>query len=238
MADGSAPVGVAALDRAFTVVEALLREGEAMSLAALARQTGFYKSTILRLLASLERFGYAERTRQGRYRVGPTALRLGLAYQHSHRLADHLQPLLEGLVSAGCESASFHVRNDAATRLCIARVDSPHSTLDRVRAGDILPLDRGAAGRVILAFSGAPGAAMEQVRAAGLAVSYGERDPACAGIACPVFDGDGRACGAISLSGPKERFTEASVARMSALLGKAAASLSRTLGAPPPGDRR
>jgi len=235
MADGGGQPGVAALDRAFTLVEALLAQGEPMSLAELAQATGLYKSTILRLLASLERFGYAERSRQGRYRVGPAAFRLGLAYRRSHRLADHLQPLLESLVSAGCESASFHVRNDAATRLCMARVDSPHSTLDRVRAGDILPLDRGAAGRVILAFSGAPGDQMDRLRADGLAISFGERDPACAGIACPVFDGDGGACGAISLSGPKERFTEASVTRMSAILREAAASLSGTLGA---GGRR
>ena len=35
----------------------------------------------------------------------------------------------------------------------------------------------------------------------------GERDPSCAAVASPVFGPDGEACGAISLSGPKERFS-------------------------------
>jgi DNA-binding IclR family transcriptional regulator len=54
------------------------REGEeALSLAALAEKTGFYKSTILRLTASLERFGYLARELGGLYRLGPSLWRLG-----------------------------------------------------------------------------------------------------------------------------------------------------------------
>ena len=42
------------------------------------------------------------------------------------------------------------IRHDAKLRLCVLRIDSQHATLDRVSAGALLPLDRGAAGHQIV----------------------------------------------------------------------------------------
>jgi len=222
--------GVAAVDRALSLVAALEGHTEPQTLADLSRQTGLYKSTILRLLTSLQDAGYVLRLRDGRYSLGPTAFRLGLAYERANPLRDHVLPILEDLVRQGTESASFHVRQDADTRLCLFRVDSRHPTLDRVQAGSVLPLRRGAAGRVLLAFDGEPGPAFDEARQAVLVVSIGERDPSCAGIACPVFGPQSQMKGALSLSGPKERFTKTTVASMSKLLVAAARTVTRSLG--------
>ncbi len=138
--------------------------------------------------------------------------------------------MLRHLVVAGTESPSFHVRHDAKSRLCVFRVDSQHSTLDRVEAGALLPLDRGAAGKVILAFGGESGEAFDRIRAEFIAASFGERDPDCAGIACPVFGPDGALAGALSVSGPKPRFTRDNSRRMSDLLLESALHLTRVLG--------
>ena len=72
--------GVAAVERALTIVSALERANGPVSLADLSRLTGFYKSTILRLMASLEGNGYVTRLRDGGYDLGPAAFRLGIAY--------------------------------------------------------------------------------------------------------------------------------------------------------------
>lgn len=69
----------------------------------------------------------------------------------------------------------------------------------------------------------------ETLRQAGYAVSHGERDPSCAAVAAPVFGPDGRIAGAISLSGPGERFTEEAIERMRNILIPTAEQLSRTL---------
>ncbi|NRF50356.1 IclR family transcriptional regulator, partial [Pseudomonas stutzeri] len=61
-------------------------------------------------------------------------------------------------------------------------------------------------------------------------ISRGDRDPNCAAVACPVFGPDGEMCGAISLSGPKERFTPAAIKKMSRLASEAAASATQALG--------
>lgn len=210
--------GVAAVDRALTVVAAFDGQVEPLSLAELAERTKLYKSTILRLIASLEAFGYVLRRPDGRYHLGPTPLRLAATYQRASALADVLQPMMRELVARGSESASFHVRYDKEQRLCVLRVDSSHSTLDAVSAGMLLPLARGAAGKVILAFEGKSGEEFDAIRTDLLAYSHGERDPECAGLSCPIFEAGDHFAGALSLSGPKIRFTKAAVKRMTAML--------------------
>lgn len=222
--------GVAAVDRAFCILAAIAESAEPQALAQIAAATGLYKSTILRLMTSLERSGYAQRLRDGRYALGPGAFRLGAAYERANPLRHHILPIMKELVAAGSESASFHIPNGPDTRLCLFRVDSNHATLDRIRAGDLLPLDRGAAGRILLAFAGAVGEAFESARAKGFAMSTGERQPGCAGMAAPVFGPDGSVAGALSLSGPTSRFTDESVAEWQPRLIEAARGATQSIG--------
>jgi DNA-binding IclR family transcriptional regulator len=232
------PDGVAAVDRALIILSALEARTEPSTLAELALTTGLYKSTILRLIASLEGGGYVTRLRDGRYVLGASAFRLGHAYERQNPLRQHVLPTLQDLVARGTESSSFHVAHGPGTRLCLFRVNSRHSTLDRVEAGNVLPLDRGAAGRVILAYSGASGSEHEALRRAGFALSRGERDPACAALAAPAFGPSGEIAGAISLSGPAERFTASGILRMRKLLIKAAEELTKSLGGAVPSSNR
>lgn len=107
---------------------------------------------MLRLIASLEKVALVVRRADGRYSLGPYAHHLGRAYEATYRLTETILPLLQALVDKGTESASFHVYHDANSRACVLRVDSHHSTLDRIRVGDLLPLDKGAAGRLLTAY--------------------------------------------------------------------------------------
>ncbi len=218
--------GVAAVDRALAIVAALASGTPSMTLSEISRATGLYKSTILRLLESLERAQYVGRVLDTRYTLGPMAWRLGMAYDRNNNIKALVAPVLDELVAAGTESASFHIPYGVDGRLCLLRRDSDHATLDSVRAGQILPL-KGAAGNVVAAFA-VPGTT--RGRGTRLVASYGERDPACAGIACPVLGSDDRFIGALSLSGPIDRFTPEAVDRMSRLLHTAAQRLSARFG--------
>ncbi|MBI5258927.1 MAG: helix-turn-helix domain-containing protein [Burkholderiales bacterium] len=218
--------GVAAVERAISIVEALEAAKAPMTLSALAAATDLYKSTVLRLLVSLEKHGLVVRRQNQSYVLGPLAFRLGRAFEATYHLKEHLLPLMEQLVERGLESPSFHVWQDAETRLCLLRVDSRHSTLDRVRAGDLLPLKRGAAGKVLQRHAGAGAeAGPPQVE-----VSFGERDPLCGAIAAPVLGPGGECLGALSLSGPLERFTEPAVRKMVKPLLEACEAATRSLG--------
>ncbi|MEW9855635.1 IclR family transcriptional regulator [Novosphingobium sp. M1R2S20] len=230
MADRPGGGGVAAVDRAFAIVAAVAEEIEPISLARIAAATGFYKSTVLRLLASIEAAGYVSRLADGRYAIGPAAQRLGTAYERSNPFRNYVQPVLKALVDEGSESASFHVRCGPDRRLCLFRVDSRHPTLDRINPGDVLPLDRGAAGRVLAAFDEPGDARLAQVRVTCFAQSLGEREVGCSGLAAPVFTADTRLAGALSLSGPTERFTPDMIATWRPRLITAAVGLSGVLG--------
>lgn len=235
--------GVASVERALALVAALEAASTPLALADLARATGLYKSTILRLITSLEHNGYVARLRDGRYALGPTAFRLGVAYERKNNLRAHVLPRLQDLVDQGTESASFQIRQDAGHRLCLFRVDSRHATLDRVAPGDVFSVHTGAGGHVLLAFDGEEGPRYDAIRVEGWALSLGERDPACAAVAAPVF-GPAGLVGILSLSGPRERFQPEQVVQMRATLMPIAAELSREMGgawphflppSPPPG---
>jgi DNA-binding IclR family transcriptional regulator len=219
--------GAAAVDRALAIVAALEANRTALSLAELARQTGMYKSTLLRLLASLERATLVLRGPDQKYALGPFAFRLGRAFEATHNLERFLRPLMQGLVDAGTESPSFHIWHDDTQRLCLLRIDSHHSTLDRLRPGDLLPIDRGGPGKVLRAFRDAPHGTADLPL---ISTSFGERDPACASIAMPVFGAGGALVGALSLSGPRERFSPEALDRMSAALLDACAKATHALG--------
>jgi DNA-binding IclR family transcriptional regulator len=226
LADESAPAGGAvAVDRALSLLGAFKSGDAALSLTELSTRTRLYKSTALRLLASLLHARLLRQTEDGRYALGPGIARLHALYVSSFSLEPVVMPLLRDLVARTQESAALHVRL-GDQRLCLHRVDSPQLLRDHVRAGDLLPLERGAGGRVLLAFSGARGPVYARIRAEGVAVLDGDRVAGLAGVAAPVFAGDGSLVGALTLSLPSTRMR----VRLAADVRAAAFDLSRQLG--------
>lgn len=224
--------GVAAVDRALAIPRAFAPGDGALSLAQLAARTGFYKSTILRLATSLEKAAYLVRLDNGKWRLGPAFSRFGALYQASFNLCDHVGPVLRGLAAASGESVSFYVR-EGDVRVCLFRIDSSRPMYLRIRAGDHLPLDRGAAGRILLAFAEGVGDETDRIRRELACFSRGDRDPHGAAVAAPVFKRRQALVGALAISGHATRFDDAAVARATGLVRAAAADLTRCLGGDP-----
>lgn len=200
----AAPGGAAAVDRALSLLAAFRPGAAVLSLAELAERTQLYKSTVLRLLASLEHAGLVQRSADGRYALGPEVARLHGVYASAFSLEAVVMPVLRDLVARTRESAAFHVRQ-GEHRLCLYRVDSPQPVRDHTRPGDLLPLDRGAGGRVLMAFAGARGARYAQIRRDQVAVLQGDRLPELAGVSAPVFGAGGELLGAVTLTMPAPR---------------------------------
>jgi len=217
--------GVAAVERALSILNAFQHNDEALSLHEIANRTQLYKSTILRLLASLIRFRCVQQLPDGRYQLGYAVLHWGSVYQASLRLDNVVVPVLTELANNTGEGASFF-RREGNVRLCLYRVDSRRSIRDHMHAGDILPLQTGAAGRVLLAFD----SSVSEYPESAVIVTIGEREPDIAAIAAPVF-GPGRALrGAVAISGPASRFGKDAIARFSKDVRSAAIELTRRLG--------
>lgn len=232
--ENAAPGGAASVDRALSLLTSFRVGESALSLAELAERTRLYKSTALRLLASLEHARLLQRSEDGRYTLGPEIARLQSIYAASFSLEAQVLPALRALVETTKESAAFHVRQ-GEQRLCLYRVDSPQLLRDHIRAGDVLPLDRGAGGRVLLAFGpggGARGRLYDQIRRDGVYVASGDRVPGLTGISAPVWGADAQLQGALTLTLPETRMK----AGFAATVRQAAARLSQRLGSLTPVD--
>lgn len=222
--------GVAAVERALSILDALT--DEKTSLAELSKRTGLYKSTVLRLIKSLERFGYVIRSEDGSYRLGSKVLLLGSLYQRHFKTSEIVPPVLRGLVDELHEGASFYIL-DGDRRVVLHRVDATRAVRDSVHEGDRFPLTNGAAGHVLRAFSGARGERFDLIRETMYAASYGERDAETAAVSCPVFGHDLRLIGALSVSGPRYRIEALGEDHIVPIMFKHARALTRTFGGDP-----
>lgn len=221
--------GVAAVNRALTILQAFENSVEGMSLAEISTATGLYHSTILRICDSLLHHGYLRRLEDGRFKLGPTPFYLGMLYQESFRLWDFASPILRELVRATGETAAIYIR-DGDYRVCLHRMTQPRSVRMHVREGERVELEKGAAGRVILAFSGKRGRIYDQIRQAHYAISLAERRSETAAIACPVFGVRQSLVCSISLGMPLFRFNKKRFEESLPLVMQAGVALSERLG--------
>ncbi|NDZ18096.1 IclR family transcriptional regulator [Variovorax sp. WS11] len=196
--------GIVTLDRALSLLAAFTSTTPVLALSELAERTQIYKSTVLRMLASLEHANLVHRLPDGRYALGSEVERLHQVFAGSFSLEAVVMPVLSDLVDKTRESAAFYVRQ-GDQRLCLYRVHSPRPVRDHMQPGDLLPLDRGAGGRILLAYSGAKGAMYSRIRREQIVVLVGDRVPELAGIGAPVFDAAGALAGALTLTMPAER---------------------------------
>lgn len=224
--------GVAAVERALSILLCFEEGDVALSLADVARRTELDKATALRLARTLAMSHFLSRTEDGSWRLGPALVRLGAYYQAAFSLRDVIEPLLARLSRTTGESAAFYVR-EGDSRICLFRHDSHQSIRHHVRVGTLLPLDRGAPGRLILAYSDEQGMPYAQIRDDGYYCTFGERDPQVASIAVPIFSGDNKLFGSLAVTGPPNRFDQTSVASHLRALRATGAKLTLTLGGNP-----
>jgi DNA-binding IclR family transcriptional regulator len=225
--------GVAAVERALTILGAFDERSPALTLAELASRTGLYKSTISRSLASLRRCGFIERDGNGRYRIGPQAWRVGSLFAVDLTLEKILRPIMEELSAATRETVAYYVPlpgTKPAMRMCILRVDPMRRIRDTFHVGNRLPIDIGGGGLAIRAFSGPPYRKEDDViRKERAHISWGDIDSEVCAIGSPVLGHDGRALGAMVLSAPQARHDMAWAMAMKPLVRDAADKASRSL---------
>lgn len=220
---------VESVERALCILGAFGDGSPTLTLGEVAERTGLYRSTILRLTASLEWFGYLRRGVDGRFRLGPSLWRLGVLYQNAFNLADHVRPVLRELVEETGETAAFYVR-EGESRICLYRHHAPRLIRHHIEEGAELPLSAGAGARILMAYTGGTEPIHERVRAAGHYVSLGERDPEAAAVSAPVFAQGREFVGALGVTGPLTRFKEPELKRTIEQVLEHARRLSISLG--------
>jgi DNA-binding IclR family transcriptional regulator len=221
---------VEAVERALSLLQCFEKPGEEVTLAALAQRSGFYKSTILRLTASLAYMGFIKRNTDGLFSLGAELRRLGALSNAKVGLESIVRPALMELVAKTQETASFYVR-DGNERICLYRVNSPRSARHHLNEGARHSLDSGAAGLILRAYDpiSEPDAETAKTRTRGWANSEGGRDPDLTAVAVPLLNRQGELLGALSVSGLRSRFKANELLLARTLLIQVAARLQPRL---------
>ncbi len=253
--DAASSASVNGIERALEVLR-LFGESDATTLGVteIAKQLGMSKAVVHRVLTACRAQKFVDLDgKTHRYRLGTSAMYLGLAYLDRLDVRALGHDVLLALVQATGETATLSVRV-GWSRVYIDQVVPDRDVRMVVQLGRPFPLHTGASSKAMLAFLPAAeraeyfdtqdlvrlttatvterdalSAQLEQVRERGYASSFGERDASAGSVAAPVFDRDGHLSAVISVSGPLERFRGESE-QAAALLLDATQGLSQQLG--------
>lgn len=229
--------GIGVLDKAIEILDCVA--AEPASLAALVARTTLPRATAHRLAVALEVHGLLTRDAEGRFVLGPKLSVLAGAVGDS--LIDAAAPVLAWLRDESGESAQLY-RREGRDRVCIAVAERSAGLRTTVPVGAHLPLTAGSAAQVLCAWDAPEVAAgiiraspvfterlLVEVRRRGWAQSVGQREAGVASVSAPVRGADGALVGAVSISGPIERFGRAPGARFAPVVVAAANRLSASL---------
>ena len=131
------------------MLEILLEADRDLTLSEIGRRLEMSRSTVHRLLATLELHRFVDRT-DGAYRLGLQLFRLGSAVRVNVILGRVAHPELEALANLLNLSSYLSVR-DRDRALCVVRVDAGPIMATTYQVGDTLPLHIGAGPRILLA---------------------------------------------------------------------------------------
>ncbi len=171
------------LDRGLRVLKLLADTDHGLTVTELSNKLGVNRTVVYRLLATLEQHALVRRDLGGRARVGLGVLRLG---RQVHPLVrEAAMPALRSL--AEDIGATAHLTLvDGAEALAVAVVEPTWTDYHvAYRAGFRHPLDRGAAGKAILAARQGVGAGASGGEP-GYTLTHGELEAGASGAAAPL----------------------------------------------------
>lgn len=141
---------VPALERGLRLLGEFSRDSRTLGAPELARRLGLPRSTVFRLLNTLETMGFIERTDSGSdYRLGMAVLRLGFEYLSSLQLTELGQPVLARLCDEIRYPCNLVVR-DGRSIVYVAKVTPPTPFSSVVHVGTRLPAHATVLGRILL----------------------------------------------------------------------------------------
>lgn len=246
--------GTQAVSRAVTLLKVFSDTRRAWRLTDLARAAHLHKATAHRLLATLEREGMVVRDSSGEhYRLGPEAIALGARAARASDLRSVAAPELQSLAATNGETATLEV--PVGRDMLILDEVAGGALLGAVpEIGTRWPIHATSTGKALLALlpiasrrdyfrtrasrhtdrtivsAAAFEREFDRVRRRGFAVAADELERGYVAVGAAVCDHDGRPVAAISLGGPRLRFTAARVEALGRHVHAAAARVSAALG--------
>ena len=249
------------LDRAITVLDLLGASEHPLALADVCQQINLHKSTAHRALMVLERNGLIERTSDNRFRLGLKLYELGTRAVEQIDLRAHVHPFFERLSKELGETVHLGVLRKTSV-VYLDKVGPAWNICYGSKSGATNPVYCTSMGKAMLAFQPLESIeriiarirfvrytrktlcnreellkALEKVRSRGYAIDDEEVELGVRCVGAPIFNQNGRAIAALSVSGPVTHITVQSVANIAEQLLRTCRDISATLGSIPSRSR-
>ncbi|MDQ6522473.1 IclR family transcriptional regulator [Nocardioides sp. LHD-245] len=239
---------VEGVQKAISLLRALARADRPLGASDLGRELGLGRSTVFRLLYTLQLDGMVRQDEETKkYRLGPDLAALGRAASDDFDLRREARPAMEKLAAAVNLPVFLNVPG-AADVICLEHVASLNVVELYGRAGSTLPYHACPSGYVLLAFgpaerleqvlagplprhaSATPDAdalrtVVEEVRRTGVAYGRDDLDEGVSSLAVPLLDSHGHPLASLGLAGFSVAFDDR-LDDLTASLRAAAAQIS------------
>ena len=250
------------LIRALTLLERLSAAPGGVNLTDLSQQLGMPAATVHRLLSTFEELDFVEQdAKLGLWFVGLKAFTVGNAFLNRRDFVASARPHMHRLVEQCGETVNLGVI-DQGEVVFISQVESREVMRMIVRLGSRSPIHASGVGKALLASMSeqqvarilqlrglarytdhtidSPAALreeLEQVRQQGYALDDEEHAVGLRCVAAPIFDENGQALAAISLSGPKARIVDSRLSELGNAIRQTAVEITQVLGGRMPADQ-
>ena len=244
---------VQSLDRALEILRLLGSEPE-MRVTDLARRLEVHKSTVFRLLSTLQEHGLVEQTpTTEKYRLGYGLVRLAGAVVAELDLARASRSVLEELATRTGETVNLAIlQGDQVVN--IDQIAAPNLVVNVNWVGKQTPLHATSNGKVLLAYLSEDERRrlldrslprltprtitdprilekqLHRVLTDGYAFTLEELELGLNAVAAPVYAADGRVQAAVSVAGPSYRVTPQRLSELGEMTKDAGAAISRRMG--------
>jgi DNA-binding IclR family transcriptional regulator len=216
--------------RSLRILEAFAEPHPSLSIPEIARRVGLHRSTVHRLVVTLESAGWLRKLPgTEKYTLGIKVFTLGRIADQGISSCETVRPLLEDLAERTGETAILSMSDNVAA-VCVDKIEASQRLKISSEIGQHFPLHAGATGFAVLlgmpeeqvrgflfrdrlpSFTPKtetdPGKILERyhsLKDAGYVVSTGAVDPGVTGIAAPLFFAAENSYGSVGITMPEHR---------------------------------
>lgn len=225
-----------------------------LSLNEMVQFSGIPKTSVHRMIGSLEDMGFLHKDEEGKYSLGLLFLQFGQLVADRLDIRQVALPIMQALRDDVEEAVNLIIK-DGNESIYIEKLESTHPVRLYTKIGRRVPLYAGACSRVILTYLSDQEReqyvnetelkpiglgtitdknklrhVLEDDRIKGYTFSHSELENYTSALAAPIFDYTGEIVGGLSIAGPDVRFQEDRLPELVEKVKIAAHEISQKLG--------
>ncbi len=246
---------VESVDRALQILDCIADYGGSLGVTAIGNKVSLHPTTVFRLMDTLVRRGYLQRTQAvGHVALGVKCVELGACYLKGLELRQVALPFLQTLNKRTGEAVHLAIC-DGEAAVYVEKLESPKALSVQSRVGFRVPLYCSALGKIFLAFTGDDFrrdafahmklvrytanthrnkrsllADLKQIQSRGYALDNGEYEKGVHCLAAPVWDHNNQLRAAVSVTFPAVRNSAGRQKKILELVVETARGISLQLG--------